>query len=171
MIFINDRKLARRFHENAVSSSQQFWYLLISLGILVLYQCSFIPKPTPSAPWDLYRDILVLTFFLIDTSWCYCINKSGDNKEFTARYMALGVPIVLQTLFMLLVAGIVAGFLLGFFFPHLVATPPDVDAIKKPMGLGLNILGQAYILWRLTSAFKIAAGKGKKKSPASAKKH
>jgi len=164
MIFINDRKLARRFHDNAVSSGQQFFYLLISLGILFLWQCSFVPRPMALAPWDLYSDTIVLGFFLVTTSWCYCINKSGDNKEFTARYIALGVPIVVQTCLLAFLVGCGAGFLMETF-PSLLSTPtPDEATIKASMGLGLGLLAHLYFLWRLTSAFKIAAGKDKKKA-------
>jgi len=164
MIFINDRKLARRFHDNAVSSSQQFWYLLISLGRMVLYQCSFVPRPTALAPWNLYNDILTLSFFLIATSWCYHINKSGDHKEFMARYIALGVPIGIQIGFLSVAVGFGAGFLMETF-PALLGNPvPDEATIKATMGLSLGILARLYFLWRLTSAFKIASGKDKKKA-------
>jgi len=165
MIFINDRKLARRLHDNAVPSSQQFWYLLISLGILVLCQCSFVPRPTALAPWNLYNDILVLSFFLLTTSWCYCINKSGDNKDFIARYMALSVPIALQTFFILVTTiGFGVAFLLGLFLVFRGVPLPDADVIREPFALGLNILGESYVLWRLTSTFKVASGKTKKKA-------
>jgi len=104
-------------------------------------------------PWDLYGDITILTVLLLITSWCYCINKSGDNKDFVARYIALSIPICIQ-LFFILLTGVIIGSILG---ATCFSTLPW-ENVEASIIVSLGILALIYILWRLPSAFKIASG-------------
>ncbi|WP_342272374.1 hypothetical protein [Candidatus Tisiphia endosymbiont of Parasteatoda lunata] len=77
MNFFDDRELALRFKNNAVSSKERFWYFMISLiiGIVIL-------KLPLNVQVDVYKIVLSLGCAVIGTIICYNTNKAGDDKEF-----------------------------------------------------------------------------------------
>jgi len=158
MIFINDRKLARHFRDNAVPAKEQFWYLLLTLLLLGAAHCSFFPQPAILAPWNLYVDIMNLAFTVLVTAWCYKTNKSGDDKDFIGRFISLNLPISIQMGILMGLLGVAIGPILGSTFPLAGEALPAEEILRGPIALGLVIVGRLYVLWRLDTAFKIASG-------------
>ncbi|MDD9334652.1 MAG: hypothetical protein PV347_01150 [Rickettsiaceae bacterium] len=144
MNFFDDRELALRFKNNAVSSKERFWYFMIRLiiGIVIL-------KLPLNVQVDVYKIVLSLGCAVIGTIICYNTNKAGDDKEFIERCICIGFPVMIRTLVYLTPALII----------FLVLLLPREVFIFKEMIIEViwELVWSFCYYWRLNSAIRIAA--------------
>ncbi|MCB1783413.1 MAG: hypothetical protein KDI13_05405 [Alphaproteobacteria bacterium] len=178
MYFFRDRKLAQALHKGTVTEKQQMIYLLISTVLTSLISTSILgSSATEQTVYSILADIIVIITMSISVIWTYKINMTGDKRDFILRYISLCVPIAIQAGITSLILGIVCApldlmFLLYSEHPEILGQSTNIDesalademlkTMAKfkmgPFSLAGTVIIYIYILWRLTSAFKIASG-------------
>ena len=95
MILFDLDDLATRLRDDAISEREKLNYLLLLVAV------SFFTG-SASLFAVLRRPILLLVYFfllmvyLIGVILCYDVNRRGDDRSFTERFIILGAPILLR---------------------------------------------------------------------------
>lgn len=145
----NDRKLASEFAEGKVSEKEKFAYFLIyQVGIL------FIADLVPSEQYDptlwdwISASILV---FITAGGYFLCFRSNKDNKEFIARCICLGVPILVKTSALFLTPV----FALLFSLSFVLREEKSEQIFSEPMAIGVSGALLIVNLWRLNADIKL----------------
>lgn len=177
MIFFSEKKLARKLHEGHVTEKEQMIYLSLYVMTCAFFSTNFIG-------YSLYQDAIINIYsYLFDSVtilvtfgtlfYCSLLNRSGDNRDIIARYIALSVPLNIKfmpLLFIMLSAGV--------FLDTLSATTSHIsdayseqgpnestDEIQEiteqdgPYVVLLYLMCALFLMWRYKCAFNIASGK------------
>ncbi|MCC8398054.1 MAG: hypothetical protein LN569_01900 [Rickettsia endosymbiont of Labidopullus appendiculatus] len=140
--FFNDRELALRFKNNAVSSKERFWYLMINNIIYTLE--SFLSTK------NMYSVSITGLYVMIGTIICYNTNKAGDDKEFIERYVCIGIIAWIRTLVYIMLALFIFGALIkGSIFKEMIN--------ESNLEIIFNAILFFCYYWRLNSSIRIAA--------------
>ncbi|WP_375333808.1 hypothetical protein [Candidatus Tisiphia endosymbiont of Xenochironomus xenolabis] len=154
MNFFNDRELALRFKNNAVSSKERFWYVMIGniLYIVSLLESSLVSSLVSSLESFLFVKNMYLASviglpIIIGAIICYNTNKAGDDKEFIERYVCIGTPVLIRTKVLTFALFFFGTLIKGYIFKEIV----------NNLGIISNAIGSFYFYWRLNSSIRIAA--------------
>jgi uncharacterized membrane protein len=97
---------------------------------------------------DMFINGIVYYFLpIIGIVICYKTNKSGDDKEFLERFIALSFPIALRTF--------VLGILLGIIYLIILFSIPMLKNID--VNISFTVISFLYFYWRLNASIKIAS--------------
>lgn len=162
MIFLNDRKLARQLRDGQVTERQQLHYYLIFTIIFTIFTtmtwAQNVASPAPLTIYDYLNDAAYVLFSLTTVILCYRINARGDGRSFIARYISLSFPVSIQTFLVSIIPGITATILDN---PALLT--PQTEGGGEPVIVlgGFTLAATAmlllYYIYRMTTAFRIAA--------------
>ncbi|HJD56987.1 MAG TPA: hypothetical protein LFW12_02615 [Rickettsia endosymbiont of Sericostoma sp. HW-2014] len=154
MNFFNDRELALRFKNNAVSSKERFWYVMIGN---ILYIVSLLESLLESSlvsslesflfVKNMYLASVIGLPIIIGAIICYNTNKAGDDKEFIERYVCIGTPVLIRTKVLTFALFFFGTLIKGYIFKEIV----------NNLGIISNAIGSFYFYWRLNSSIRIAA--------------
>lgn len=146
MNFFNDRELALRFKNNAVSSKERFWYVMIGN---ILYIVSLLESSLVSFLFvkNMYLASVIGLPIIIGAIICYNTNKAGDDKEFIERYVCIGTPVLIRTKVLTFALFFFGTLIKGYIFKEIV----------NNLGIISNAIGSFYFYWRLNSSIRIAA--------------
>ncbi|WP_341759300.1 hypothetical protein [Candidatus Tisiphia endosymbiont of Ptychoptera albimana] len=162
MNFFNDRELALRFKNNAVSSKERFWYVMIGNILYIvsllesLLESSLVSSLESSLVSSLESFLFVKNMYLasviglpiiIGAIICYNTNKAGDDKEFIERYVCIGTPVLIRTKVLTFALFFFGTLIKGYIFKEIV----------NNLGIISNAIGSFYFYWRLNSSIRIAA--------------
>ena len=161
MQILNDRKLARRLNEDVVSEKEQFYYFMILLIVSILPSSAWLigQLGVMANYWDLASDIALIVFTLSGSVWVFNTNASGDNRNFVARYISLGLPVSIQTLI-----GVIIVALMIFLLEEVFTTVMIQDEASI-VDLVLTIVFLSFFYFRLNGAIKIASKTAASQSP------
>lgn len=146
MNFFNDRELALRFKNNAVSSKERFWYVMIGN---ILYIVSSLVSSLESFLFvkNMYLASVIGLPIIIGAIICYNTNKAGDDKEFIERYVCIGTPVLIRTKVLTFALFFFGTLIKGYIFKEIV----------NNLGIISNAIGSFYFYLRLNSSIRIAA--------------
>ncbi|WP_375329881.1 hypothetical protein [Candidatus Tisiphia endosymbiont of Nemotelus uliginosus] len=150
MNFFNDRELALRFKNNAVSSKERFWYVMIGniLYIVSLLESSLVSSLESFLfVKNMYLASVIGLPIIIGAIICYNTNKAGDDKEFIERYVCIGTPVLIRTKVLTFALFFFGTLIKGYIFKEIV----------NNLGIISNAIGSFYFYWRLNSSIRIAA--------------
>lgn len=150
MNFFNDRELALRFKNNAVSSKERFWYVMIGniLYIVSLLESSLVSSLVSFLfVKNMYLASVIGLPIIIGAIICYNTNKAGDDKEFIERYVCIGTPVLIRTKVLTFALFFFGTLIKGYIFKEIV----------NNLGIISNAIGSFYFYWRLNSSIRIAA--------------
>lgn len=92
MIWYNIRKLENRLGSGEIKENTAYHYLLtllIFLGVII-----FFPESTTSYSgfwWDLVEFLIFILILILGVRNTYLINATGDNRDFTTRFISLAL--------------------------------------------------------------------------------
>lgn len=152
MQILNDRKLARRLREDAVSEREQFYYFMVLLVLTILPSSTWLVGQlgVTGNYWDLASDIALIVLTVAGAIWVFNTNASGDNKNFVSRYICLGLPVSIQAGVVMILTTVVI-FLLEELFSTIM-----IEDESTIVDLILIIVFLSFFFFRLNSAIKIA---------------
>lgn len=112
MFIWNANILAKKLSRNEISEQHKFIYFLIFMILITVFlEISFYIKEEFLFV-DFIFSSLNLILLIVSIFWCYFINKKGGNKDFTARYICLGVLISIETvLFSIIMFSLILSFI------------------------------------------------------------
>jgi hypothetical protein len=119
-------KLAKEFRSGTVTERQQLYYLLVFIILSYIVSDTYINSLTTYETHN-WLDILMLplglTIGIAGTIYCYKAARGFEsNTGFLARYICLGLPILVQ-----LVVTVVAVMFLLFAMNEFVFSIPNMD--------------------------------------------
>jgi hypothetical protein len=152
MQILNDRKLAHRLKEDAVSEREQFYYLMILLVVTILPSSSWLIGQLGITVnnWDLASDIALFVFTIAGSIWTFNTNASGDNKNFVTRYICLGLPISIQAIVLGTLLVVIIVVMEELFSAVLIEDESTI------VDLILIMVFLSFFFFRLNGAIKIA---------------
>jgi hypothetical protein len=111
MIFFNDKKLAIALRDGTVTERQRLFYLVITNFLYSLCATCTVGHYIWRQDLNFYNylnDAISLTFVIFIVMYAFSINKAGDSRDFTSRYICITVPIGVKTMILSFVIGIPA---------------------------------------------------------------
>ena len=153
MQLLDDRKLAKRFRDNAVCEKEQFLYFLAYMVLLSLATSTWIIFTLYDSVnhWDAAIDVLAVAYTLAGTIILFRTNARGDNLNFIARYVCLTIPVAVQTLLLLVI--LFAFVITGEAFAGLVVNWDDTTLLD----FIIYVLTLSFFYVRLNGAIRLAA--------------
>ena len=153
MYFLRDKKLASDLNGRSVTQKQEMLYLLATAMIYSTCFTSFLGHSIWSEMvsltiYNYTSDIFLLVITLFSILVCYRINKQADDKEFVSRYICLGFPIMIQSMFLSIFC----------HFPIILYEGNSQLPETTLLYMLAYILVLFYVLWRYIICFKIASG-------------
>lgn len=146
MILWNDKKLARKLRNNAISEKEKFKYYFIYVLLYMLppIYC----KPLERAPGVLVELLFFTLIYLIGLYYTYSTNCKGDNKAFIERSLCLSIPIAVRR-FVLELLFVIIG----------VAVLPDNPRSNETAVFTtfVNFVDLIFYYYRLNKCIKIAS--------------
>lgn len=96
MYFWKTDKLVNDFSNENVTQYEQFKYMLLYSLLTVLALDRYL---VPDSPYTAYDFINTISFLFI-TFWgvrlCYKSNQQNDDNDFIARFICLGLPVIVR---------------------------------------------------------------------------
>ncbi|BGE83680.1 hypothetical protein Ms3S1_01160 [Methylosinus sp. 3S-1] len=163
MNIINDRELALRFKNGAVSSKERFIYFFT---FILLSEAPYFYKyifADNRRDFDLYEDIIMLAITIVGTIACYISNKTGDNREFVERYVCISFPVsVRATIFCIIIIIVslviyVAASIEIYFLKISLCSECKLDDLMDAWGSLVVTSAMIYFFHRLNTSIKLAA--------------
>jgi hypothetical protein len=106
-------KLVDEFSNENVTQYEQFKYMLVYSLLTVLALDTYLTSDTSYTT----NDFIVTTCMFLITIWgvrlCYKANQQNDAKDFIARLICLGLPVIVRISVILLPAYVVVGIFLS----------------------------------------------------------
>jgi hypothetical protein len=163
MNIINDRELALRFKNGAVSSKERFIYFFI---FILLSEAPYFYKyifDDNMREFDLYEDTIILAITIVGTIACYISNKTGDNREFIERYVCIGFPVSIRATIFCVIFFIVSSVIYvvisrEFYFLKIsLCSECKLDDLMDAWGSVMVACAMIYLFFRLNASIKLAA--------------
>lgn len=92
MIWYNIRKLESRLSLGEIKENHAYQYLLTLLIFLAVI--IFFPESTTSYSgfwWDLAEFVIFLVILILTVRNSYLVNATGENRDFTTRFISLAL--------------------------------------------------------------------------------
>lgn len=141
--------LVEDFKLEKVSQKEEFKYMLI---FTILMSFAGDPLFQINSSYNLYDSILsiaVLCISILGTYFCFKINTSGDNKNFIARIICIGLPSMIRVSVFFIPIVIIASFIEVFFiYPEIIEEENTETTILEILVISLFI---ATYYWYLST--------------------
>lgn len=145
MTWYNIQKLERRLSGGEIKETQAYHYLL-ALMIFLAVMIFFPESPTSYSGfyWDLTQFLIFLIILILAVRNTYKINKEGDNRDFTTRFISLALVHGFRLLIWIAIIGLLYKIIM-FIIP--LSTYQFIDGLFHPDWTDLLIFTAIFILY------------------------
>ncbi|MCF6226724.1 MAG: hypothetical protein L3J22_10560 [Xanthomonadales bacterium] len=134
--------LVEDFKSGKVSQKEEFKYMLLFTIAMAFASDPVMYIGSSYNYYDTIGSALMLGISIFGVYYCYKINSSGDNRDFIARIMCIGLPVMIRVL--------------AVMFPILIVGMTLETAFLYPESLGEEIVESTPIQVVIISVFVAA---------------
>ena len=163
MIYLDHMKLAERLGRGEISERGKFWYYFIFMLVISLSLTSYARENVYLGIklniFDYLNDSAFVMLTVLAMLVSFRINASGDNRDFIARSICLGLSVSIQL-------GIVVTILLAIALALTIVSPETILAVlperKRPLQAGplelaIGVTAAIYFNGQIIRGIKRAA--------------
>jgi len=137
-------ELVKDFRLGRVTQLEEFKYMLLFTIAMTLGSDPMLYDSTSYNMYDLINTVLFTVISVLGLFYCYKVNKRGDDKEYIARVMCIGLPVLIRIVILFIPIFILLAFIEDMVFEIPIEEESDTYETSLLEVIALNVSIAAY---------------------------